>query len=185
MHAIALGGGHGADINIVTGPQGTIQVDAAAIEAASQAGGDAGAIAIAGGSLVRQNGALVRDGALDRGSGGPINITTGSALLDGGQTALIADTTGLTQTNAQGARVPAGAGGNIGISGETLTVQNGAKIITASAGDAQGGSIKIAMGGGVAVTGTDGNPTSPSLSAISTWRRRPARAGLSPCGPLN
>lgn len=179
VQAAALSTGRGADIRISTGPGGSVGIDAATVRSESLAAGDAGTLSITTGGLALRNGAVVLSNAAGGGNGGAIGIGADSVLLDGTGTALLTSTSGTRSVDSGGNPVPAGAGGRISVAGGTLVVRNGAKVITGTGAgsDGAGGTIRIDMSGSVLVAGTDGDPSSPSLSAISTLASGTGRGG--------
>jgi len=152
VRAFANGAGRGPDVNVGTAAGGTVTLGAATISTAASAAGDGGAVAISTGTLTLQNGALVVSRTANLGNGGPINVAADSVLLDGSGTSLISQTTGAGLVNAGGVPAPAGASGNIVLTGGTLTVQNNAVIEADTFGSGAGGSISVAMTGNVAVS---------------------------------
>ncbi len=152
VRAFANGAGRGPDVNVGTAAGGTVTLGAATVSTAASAAGDGGAVAISTGTLTLQNGALVVSRTANLGNGGPINVAAGSVLLDGSGTSLISQTTGAGLVNAGGVPAPAGASGNIVLTGGTLTVQNNAVIEANTFGSGAGGSISVAMTGNVAVS---------------------------------
>jgi len=98
-----------------------------------------------------QNGGLVLSKTVFTGNGGPINVTADSIVLDGSGTGFSSQTTGVGTVSANGVSSLIGIGGNISLTGGTLSVRNNASIAATTTGSGTGGSIGIATTGDVAV----------------------------------
>src|SRR6266446_3670712 len=108
VHAIAQASGPGGDIVIRTSPGGSVSVDSSVVAVGSLAAGDSGQLSVATGQLSLTNGAALQSDAQGSGSGGPITISAGSVVLDGGPA--LDSSTGIFSTTSD-----VGTGGSITI----------------------------------------------------------------------
>ncbi len=145
-HAVAMGSGNGADVLLSTTSSGLVSVDAATVLTDSLGPGNGGALSLDAGRLTLSNGAGLISSTQGSGNGGPIKISANSVLLDGASQ-IGSTTTGAGLTGPSGNPIPGGAGGAISITAGSLTIQDGANIVTNSAGDGPGGAVALNIDG--------------------------------------
>jgi filamentous hemagglutinin family protein len=186
VHAIAQASGPGGDIVIRTSPGGSVSVDSSVVAVGSLAAGDSGQLSVATGQLSLTNGGALQSDAQGSGSGGPITISAGSVVLDGGPA--LDSSTGIFSTTSD-----VGPGGSITIVAGELALHNAANVIASSCATAacspdvtSPATTGAGPGGGVIVS-VGGSLTVDSAASLGTAASAVGNAGdvsITVAGPL-
>jgi filamentous hemagglutinin family protein len=127
--------------------------------ASAMASGGAGSVTVNAPQITVTSGAQIASTTAGTGSGGPVAVTTSGAL--------VLDGMGVSGTeiaaSAMGAQ--SGAGGNVTVSANSLTVEDGAQIASSTAGPGSGGSVQVSAQGPLMVSGA-GSSITASASSI-------------------
>jgi large exoprotein involved in heme utilization and adhesion len=100
--------------------------------------GAAGVVGLEGGAITLSRSGQVASTAAGEGRGGAVTVAaTGNLLLDGGDAAD-------TQISASATGTRSGNGGTVSVSAATITIRDGARIASSTAGDGRGGDVRVA-----------------------------------------
>ncbi len=160
--------GSGKAGEIVLGVGGALTIDGAGAggfrngvssEAAVDVSGSAGSVRVSAGSVSVLNGGFINSNTRGTGLGGSVAVATpGALLLDGGISG-----GGFTEIGASALGPRSGDAGAVSVSAGSVTVQNGARIASATDGSGQGGNVTVNTGaltlarGGRITTDTSGS----------------------------
>jgi filamentous hemagglutinin family protein len=145
----------GADVQILAG---NIQMDGASIQTLTSGDGSGGNISISGLTVSLMNGAQMVSSTSGAGAGGNIDIlATDSVSISGydttgtlsGVTTLFSDPVTFLPLVTSGVFTTAsstGNGGNVSVTSQAATLENGGTMATITSGDGRGGDLTLASG---------------------------------------
>jgi filamentous hemagglutinin family protein len=148
VHAVAMGGGNGADVLLSAASSGVILVDAATVLTDSRGPRNGGSITVVAGQLTLQNGANVLAQSSGPGSGGDVIASVGGSLTVDSAASL-----GSLSTRA-------GDAGNVTVTAEALTIANNGLVRSNTSGMGKSGSVSVSVSGMLSVNGSSGVPQS-------------------------
>ncbi len=134
----------------------------ATVQSQTAAGGNAGSIGFDVGSLEVRGGAQIQSATAGAGAGGAVNIKATGAVTIAGSSADGAFISGVFADT-----LSTGAGGTVNVTAGSLALSGGGEISSSSRAGAaaRGGDVRIAVGGGVAISGASAAGQSSAIVA--------------------
>jgi filamentous hemagglutinin family protein len=141
--------------------------DGAALSTGTFGQGNAGNIIINASSFLLQNGALLSTGTFGQGDAGNVTVNvTGAVDFAGANTDKISS--GILSTVKEGA---VGKGGDVTINASSLSLQDGADLLTATLGQGDAGNVTVNVTGAVNIAGggIDSSNFSNNVNSETVW----------------